>query len=101
MVASTWTWLGITSAIDVSSNWSLTSGPGNVKTRPQAGDTGILSGAGVAPHFIDTQLSGGTTLDLTGAGTAQFINDTSFFNTTSLDPSTVINATGTATSIVT
>ena len=102
MAASTWTWLGNSDIVNSATNWSLISGPGNSKDRPQSGDTAIFSGAGTAPQFIDQQLSGGNTFDLTGSGTVQFLNDQSgFSNVSTIDSSVTINAEGTATSILT
>lgn len=101
MAASTWTWIRNTSTLNSAANWSLTSGPGNASGHPSAGDTAIFTGAGQPPRFSDTQISGGATLDLTGTGTVQLPNDTHFLNTTSIDSSITINATGTATSILT
>src|SRR4051812_45377392 len=101
MTASTWTWLGINTTLNDTANWSLTSGSGNAKSRPQDGDTALFTGAGVAPQFIDTQLSATNTLDLTGTGRLVFLNDTTIGSTTSIGATVVINATGTATSIQT
>jgi hypothetical protein len=68
MAGSTWTWNGGTAG-GSSNNWTLTSGPGNAKQGPQAGDTAIVSDGtvlvGSDPSFE------GNTIEIGGTAGAQ------------------------------
>ena len=100
MAGSTWTWLGITNSLNSASNWSLTAGAGNASGHPIGGDTAIFTGSGQVPQFLDTALTGGATLDLTGTASVQFLNDGSIGSSTSIDATSVIDATGTAATVL-
>lgn len=97
MTSSTWTWLGQTNDPTQSSNWQLTGGPGNSKSRPQSGDTAIFpGGTTVPPVILDSQLNS-TTLDLLSNGTVSFSNDSSLASNAGIDQLSTIDASGTAT----
>jgi hypothetical protein len=101
VAGSTWTWLGGTSTNPKTpSNWTLNGGTLGLGY-PQAGDTIFLTGAGAypTPIFYDVQLTGGGTIDLTGTGSVEFLNDYSKVSPGYIDPTSIIDATGTATSL--
>ncbi|MGA3400036.1 MAG: hypothetical protein ABSC95_12520, partial [Acetobacteraceae bacterium] len=97
MTSSTWTWIGATSDTTLSSNWSLTAGPGNIAGLPQSGDTRIIGSATAVPVLFDAFLSSAT-VDLVGNGVLEFSNLTTAASSSGIDSLSVINA-GTATTL--
>jgi T5SS/PEP-CTERM-associated repeat protein len=92
MAGSTWTWNGGTAG-GSSNNWTLTSGPGNAKQGPQAGDTAIVSDGtvlvGSDPSFE------GNTIEIGGTAGAQVAlvvsgDASTTFATPSADSATLI-----------
>src|ERR1035437_3598271 len=63
MAGSTWTWIGGTLTLGSSSDWTLTSGPGNSAGTPQAGDTAINSGTLVGYGVIAAALINNGTIE--------------------------------------
>ena len=95
MASSTWTWIGTTSNPDISSNWTLTAGPGNPIGMPQAGDTAIDAG-GTIDFVADALQATGNTIDVGGTAglAALFVAGSTQTNATTptLDASSVITS---------
>ena len=100
MTASTWTWLGTTNNPQLSSNWTLTAGPGNSADRPQSGDTAIVpGGTPQSPLVLDSHFTS-TTLDVVGSGGFVFSNNSTSDSNSSINSTSTIVSTGTAATLL-
>ena len=64
MSGSTWTWIGGTINVDISSDWTLTAGPGNPTGIPKTGDTAINDGTLVGYGLIAAALINNGTVEV-------------------------------------
>ena len=87
MAASTWTWVGTTTAWADAANWTLIAGTGNTNDYPAAGDTVLLNSGSVQPLVITGSVLSDNTIDLSGGAVLDFANGST------LDASSVVNST--------
>lgn len=73
MSASTWTWLGMTTAWAQSTNWQLAGGDaGNGNGYPQSGDTLVLDSSGVQPLVVTGAEINDNIIDLSNGAVLDF-----------------------------